>query len=76
MRAVRFIQEEIGEDNVFAATVHMDEKTPHMHICFTPITPDGKLSAKIVLGNQKKLSDWQTSSMNICRRAGTNWNAV
>lgn len=60
MRAVRFIQEEVGEDNVFAATVHMDEKTPHMHICFTPITPDGKLFAKIVLGNQKKLSEWQT----------------
>ncbi|MFZ5974219.1 MAG: plasmid recombination protein [Bacillota bacterium] len=60
MRAVRFIQEEVGEDNVFAATVHMDEKTPHMHICFTPITPDRKLSAKTVLGNQKKLSEWQT----------------
>ena len=59
-RATQFIQREVGEDNVFAATVHMDEKTPHMHICFVPITPEGKLSAKTVLGNQVKLSEWQT----------------
>ena len=27
------------------AVVHMDEKTPHLHLCFTPITEDGRLSA-------------------------------
>lgn len=59
-RALRFIQKEVGEGNVFAATVHMDEKNPHMHICFVPITPEKRLSAKTILGNQKKLSDWQT----------------
>lgn len=59
-RATQFIQREVGENNVFTATVHMDEKTPHMHLCFVPITPEGKLSAKTVLGNQVKLSEWQT----------------
>lgn len=58
--ALRFIKREVGEQNVIAATVHKDEKTPHKHICFTPITPDGKLSAKLILGNQQKLSEWQT----------------
>ena len=58
-RAVKFIQDEVGKDNVFTATVHMDESTPHMHICFTPITADGRLSAKEIIGNQKKLSIWQ-----------------
>ena len=58
-RAVKFIQDEVRKDNVFAATVHMDESTPHMHICFTPITSDGRLSAKEIIGNQKKLSIWQ-----------------
>ena len=38
----------------------MDEKNPHMHVCFVPITPDKRLSAKVILGNQKKLSEWQT----------------
>lgn len=59
-RAVAFIKQEVGEKNVFAATIHMDEKTPHMHICFTPITEDNRLSAKRVLGNQQKLSEWQS----------------
>ena len=58
-RAVQFIQDEVGKRNVFAATVHMDEATPHMHICFTPITVDGRLSAKDIIGNQKNLSVWQ-----------------
>jgi len=57
--AARFIQDEVGKENVFAATVHLDEATPHMHVCFTPITKDGRLSAKEIVGNQKKLSEWQ-----------------
>lgn len=53
------MQDEVGENNVFAATVHMDEKTPHMHLCFTPITKDGRLSAKTILGYKDSLSKWQ-----------------
>ena len=37
----------------------MDEKTPHLHLCFTPITEDGRLSAKDILGNRAQLSKWQ-----------------
>lgn len=58
-KAVQFIIDEVGESNVFAATVHMDEATPHMHVCFTPITIDDRLSAKEIIGNMKKLSQWQ-----------------
>ena len=39
--------------------VHMDEKTPHMHLCFVPLTSDGRLSAKDIVGNKKKLTQWQ-----------------
>lgn len=59
-RALTFIQNEICEENVFAATVHMDERNPHMHVCMVPLTPDKRLSAKTIMGNQKKLSEWQT----------------
>ena len=59
-RALAFIQKEMGEENVFAATVHMDERNPHMHVCMVPLTPDKRLSAKMIMGNQKKLSEWQT----------------
>ena len=37
----------------------MDEKTPHMHLSFVPITQDGRLCAKEILGNKKKLTWWQ-----------------
>ena len=37
----------------------MDEKTPHMHLCFVPLTEDGRLSAKEIIGNKKKLTWWQ-----------------
>ena len=54
-----FLADRIGKDNIFAATVHMDEKTPHMHLCFTPITQDGRLSAKDIIGNRVQLTKWQ-----------------
>ena len=59
--ALDFISERVGKRNIISAVVHMDEKTPHMHLCFVPITKEGKLSAKTMLGNQKSLSEWQTA---------------
>ena len=58
-RAYQFFADAIGKDNVFAAVVHVDEKTPHMHLSFTPITEDGRLSAKEIMGNKTKMSQWQ-----------------
>lgn len=57
--AVAFMEKKIGQGNIFSAVVHLDEKTPHLHLCFTPITEDGRLSAKEILGNRAQLSKWQ-----------------
>lgn len=54
-----FLEQEYGKDNLLYATVHMDEKTPHMHYGVVPITDDGRLSAKEVVGNKKALTDFQ-----------------
>ena len=56
----RKIKELIKKYRIISAVVHMDEKTPHMHLVFCPINKEGKLSAKSILGNQKSLSEWQT----------------
>lgn len=32
---------------------------PHLHLCFTLITEEGRLSAKEILGNRAQLSKWQ-----------------
>ena len=53
------MKKEVGEQNIISAIVHMDEKTPHMHLCFTPITEDNRLSAKEIIGNKPKLVEWQ-----------------
>lgn len=57
--ALDFIKEHQAEKTIISAVVHMDEKTPHMHLCFVPLTEDGRLSAKDIVGNRKKLTWWQ-----------------
>lgn len=58
-RATEFFEKEIGRENIISAIVHMDENTPHMHLCFVPLTPDGHLSAKKIIGDRQKLCRWQ-----------------
>ena len=58
-RAFNFLKERVGEENIISAVVHMDEKTPHLHLCFVPLTKDNRLSAKEILGNKKAMIQWQ-----------------
>ena len=57
--AVEFMRSKQDPDTYISAVVHVDEKTPHMHLCFVPITSDGRLSAKEIIGNKKRLTQWQ-----------------
>ena len=57
--ALDFIQSKQSPETIISAVVHMDEKTPHMHLCFVSLTADGRLSAKDIIGNRKKLTQWQ-----------------
>ncbi|WP_251449082.1 MobV family relaxase [Vermiculatibacterium agrestimuris] len=57
--ALEFFKKEVGVENIFSAVVHMDERNPHMHLCFVPLTSDNRLSAKEVIGGREKLVEWQ-----------------
>ena len=57
--ALNFIRAHQDPKTIISAVVHMDEKTPHMHLCFVPLTEDGRLSAKEIVGNKRKLTQWQ-----------------
>ena len=57
--ALRFFEQFQSRETIISAVVHMDEKTPHMHLSFVPLTADGRLSAKEIVGNKKKLTWWQ-----------------
>ena len=57
--ALEFLKTKQAEKTIVSAVVHVDEKTPHMHLSFVPITEDGRLCAKDIVGNKKKLTQWQ-----------------
>ena len=57
--ALSFLESRQNPNTIISAVVHMDEKTPHMHLSFVPLTEDGRLSAKDIVGNKKKLTQWQ-----------------
>lgn len=52
-------KEEFAE-NLLQITLHLDERTPHIHLLFTPITPDKRLSMKDLYGGKEKLSALQS----------------
>lgn len=68
-RSLDFLRRRYGEENILSATIHMDERTPHMHVNFTPIR-DGKLSAFNIFTRQE-LSKLQTDfSTQVGQRFG------
>ncbi|PEO07861.1 MobV family relaxase [Bacillus toyonensis] len=56
--AYSFLKNRYGEQNIVHAAVHLDEKTPHMHVGMVPVTEENKLSAKQIF-NRKELVSLQ-----------------
>lgn len=56
---LEFVKKEFGEKNIVRFSVHLDEKTPHIHVVTVPLTEDGRLSSKEVLGNKTTLTKRQ-----------------
>ena len=57
--AMDFLTTYQTKETIISAVIHMDETTPHMHLSFVPLTADGRLCAKEIVGNKKKLTWWQ-----------------
>lgn len=55
---LKFHQRRFG--HVVSAVIHYDETTPHLHILSVPLTQDGRLSAREIIGNRGNLSRMQT----------------
>jgi len=55
-RAADFLIGRVGKENIVSAVVHMDEKTPHLHLVFVPLTEDNRLCAKEIIGNRANLT--------------------
>lgn len=70
--AYEFLVEEYGEKNIAYAMVHKDEKTPHMHVGFVPVTEDGRLSAKDFFGKKQQLVKLQDKFHEHMEKEGFN----
>jgi len=58
LAAKEWLDDFAGRENVIAAIVHLDEKTPHLHYSHVPITRDRRLCAKEVY-NRESLRELQ-----------------
>lgn len=54
---LQFHQEHFG--HIISAVIHYDETTPHLHVISVPLTKDGRLSARDVIGNKAKMTKTQ-----------------
>jgi hypothetical protein len=50
-----------GKENIIGGSVHLDEASPHMHLIFTPVTDDGRLSQKDWFKSPSSLADMHNS---------------
>lgn len=54
---LQFHQQQFG--HIISAVIHYDETTPHLHIVSVPLTADGRLSAREIVGNRQNMSKMQ-----------------
>lgn len=60
----RWLGNHFGFENIIADDVHTDETTLHLHAVIVPLTDDGRLSCKEVIGGKKQLQAMQDSFFN------------
>ena len=75
-----------GDANVIGAAIHRDESKPHLHLDIVPLTEDGKLSAKKMLGNENNMrfhqKEWlekmqeRRPDLNFSRKQNQKTNGV
>ena len=64
-----FVGEHFGYKNIVEFSCHLDERTPHIHCVVVPLTKDGRLSAKEMIGDRRKLSRLQDIYGNAMNKA-------
>lgn len=59
------LEDTFGADNIIGSAIHLDESKPHLHVDIVPLTEDGKLSAKQVVGGRGKMHQRQKQWLEI-----------
>ncbi len=66
----KFACEQFGERNIVRFSVHRDEKTPHIHCIFVPITKEGGISAKSYMNGKDHLKSYQDQYGKVMEKFG------
>lgn len=69
-RSLKWLSDKYGQDRIITASIHLDEKTPHLSAFVVPLTKDGRLSAKEFIGNKKQMQTDQTTFANAVQDLG------
>lgn len=69
-QAHQWLAKKYGADRIITATIHRDEKTPHLSAFVVPLTQDGRLSAKDFIGNKAKMTADQTTFAKAVEHLG------
>lgn len=69
-KALEWLEEKHGKENVAAVSIHRDEKTPHMVAYVVPLDEKGGLNAKKYLGGRTAMSKMQTDFAKAVKSLG------
>jgi len=64
--SIQWLQATYGKDNVVAAHLHMDEKTPHIHAAVVPIVTGERRKAKKEQENGKRKYRKKSDTIRLC----------
>ena len=64
--SIQWLQATFGRDNVVAAHLHMDEKTPHIHAAVVPIVTGERRKAKKEQEDGKRKYRKKASTVRLC----------
>ena len=64
--SIQWLQATFGKDNVVAAHLHMDEKTPHIHAAVVPIVTGERRKAKKEQENGKRKYRKKSDTVRLC----------
>ena len=63
---LRYFADTFGKENIVAAHLHMDEKTPHMHVTLVPIVKGERKSRKREEQAKKRYRKKPADSVRLC----------
>jgi hypothetical protein len=58
---IEWAWETFGKENIVGGSLHLDEAAPHLHLLFTPVTEDGRLSQKDWFKSPSELAQMHNS---------------